>query len=448
MTTPTRLHLANVAIENVKGIRGCNVEIRDGALVEVLGGNGDGKSSFIDGIWYALVGTQPLAGGRKLPAGHSPVTVGEDRGQVELRLAGHPAYTVTRKWTPSGSTVTVVNTETGRAEREPVALLKSLCGELAVDPLRFMSETESKQVATLAKALRLELVLDGDLVELAAFDAAIEVAMAERTVLAGEVEKLQTMVDSTPAPPPDLPTEPVATDDLLAEAREAAESNRERARLHEQVGAATTRVSGARERLDRLRAEVTEAEGALVAARDAQREAQAAADAAPAEIDEDAIRERLAKVADTNSLIESGRRRSAQLDDLRERRQKHNDLVATISELRERKKTTLAETAMPYPGLSIDPDGRGLTLNGVPLKDCSAAEQRLVACGLAMDPEAVVRLIRVEDGSLLDVDFLADLAKMAEERDYQVLIEIVDPDGDRGIVFSEGRVVSAYGEPT
>lgn len=447
MNDTNRLHLSRVAIEHVKGIRGCQVEISDGSLIEVTGGNGDGKSSFIDAIWYALLGTQPLAKGRKLPKGHTPVTQGEDSGSVVLSLDGHPSYVVTRRWDGAGRpTVQVVNSDTGRAEREPVALLRSLVGPLAVDPLKFMDEPEGKQVATLAEALRLELMLDGELVDLDTFDEAIAAAMAERGVLANEAERLQAIVDQTPAPDPGLPSEPVSVDDLLSAQREAQEVNAARRDAEAAEKAAVDRVSRARDRLNELRDQVAAAEREVIAAREEL--TKITSTDLPDEVDEDAIREQIAQVAQTNTLIENGRRRAAQVTELAEKRAQIAGLEQRVAGLRSEKKDTLAKAPVPYPGLSIDLDGAGLTLNGIPLKDCSAAEQRLVACGLAMDPEAAIRLIRVEDGSLLDVDFLASLETMATERDYQVLIEIVDPDSNRGIVFSEGSVISVDGQPT
>ena len=57
--------------------------------------------------------------------------------------------------------------------------------------------------------------------------------------------------------------------------------------------------------------------------------------------------------------------------------------------------------------------------------------------------ECTLKVLRIRDGSLLDADSLARIAKMAETREYQLWIERVDSSGKIGIVIEAGEVVNA-----
>ena len=83
----------------------------------------------------------------------------------------------------------------------------------------------------------------------------------------------------------------------------------------------------------------------------------------------------------------------------------------------------------------------GVTFNGLPIEQASSAEQTrvAVAIGLAANPELPVVLIR--DGSLLDEDSLAAVAKQAAERGAQVWIERVGDGKECSVIIEDGEVV-------
>ena len=56
-----------------------------------------------------------------------------------------------------------------------------------------------------------------------------------------------------------------------------------------------------------------------------------------------------------------------------------------------------------------------------------------------------LRVIRIENGSLLDSEALETLARMAAERDHQVWIERVDESGKIGFAIEDGSVASVDG---
>ena len=91
-----------------------------------------------------------------------------------------------------------------------------------------------------------------------------------------------------------------------------------------------------------------------------------------------------------------------------------------------------AENVKRLIAVEIKPDGNLVQITG---KNGQGKTSVLDSIWWALS----VRVIRVRDGSLLDEESLALLAKMADERDYQVWIERVEP-GKVGFVIEDGQV--------
>ena len=64
-----------------------------------------------------------------------------------------------------------------------------------------------------------------------------------------------------------------------------------------------------------------------------------------------------------------------------------------------------------------------------------------------MRSNAKLKIVRVRDGSLLDEESLALLAKMADAEGYQVWIERVDSGGRVGFVIEDGQLREATSMP-
>ena len=96
---------------------------------------------------------------------------------------------------------------------------------------------------------------------------------------------------------------------------------------------------------------------------------------------------------------------------------------------------------MPVSGLGMA-DG-AVTLNGRPLVQASDAEKLDVSCAIAMRQNARLKVLRIRDGSLLDADSKARIAKNAAEAGWQVWMECVDSSGKIGIVIEAGEVANA-----
>ena len=105
------------------------------------------------------------------------------------------------------------------------------------------------------------------------------------------------------------------------------------------------------------------------------------------------------------------------------------------------KEDAISRAEMPIRGLSFGEDG--VMFNGVPFEQCSQAEQLVVSTviGIALNPK--LRVIRIQDGSLLDEHNLGVLRKLAEQHDAQLWIEAVVSDDPCAVHIEDGSVVGS-----
>ena len=117
-----------------------------------------------------------------------------------------------------------------------------------------------------------------------------------------------------------------------------------------------------------------------------------------------------------------------------------DEKTAALEGIREQKSKALAAAKFPIDGLGFDE--AGVTFRGVPFAQCSSAERMKVSLSIAAALNPTIRVIRVNDGSLLDSESMAEVERMAAERDMQVWVERVDESGKVGIVIEDGEVLT------
>lgn len=406
------MRIVKLTAENIKRLRA--VEITpDGNTVVIAGRNGQGKTSVLDAIWMALGGgpaakdtTRPIRDG----ATHAAVTV--DLG--ELR--------VTRTWTTKGTTLRVESADGARFP-SPQAMLDRLVGRLAFDPLDFAHQSPRDQLAALLDVVDLPF-------DPADLDQRRQRLYEQRTSVGREGKALEGQLAGHPEPPADLPEEEQSLAAVLDEYRRAQYQQAD-------VEACRRRVGEERQRVERLRRDLAQAEADL---EQAEQHLAQASTGDLADVPLDTYTRRLAELEGTNAAVRAARARADVARRLTAKRDEYQALTARIAELDDMKAAAIRDAAMPIDGLGFDSDG--VTYNGVPFKQCSAAEQLRVSVAMAMALNPKVRVIRITDGSLLDSDNLALIEEMARDNDYQCWVERVS-DGERGvgILIEDGTVV-------
>jgi DNA repair exonuclease SbcCD ATPase subunit len=378
----------------------------DGNLVIVAGKNGQGKTSILDSITAAL-------GGVNAKTTPKPIRDGEDRAEIVLETED---LIVTRKFTASGSTLTVKSPD-GAVYPKGQAKLDDLLGKLSLDPLAFTQLSDRDQLATL-----LDLVdLPFDLGKLTAERKDI---FERRTDASRKAKELAARAAENVSRPADLPDEEVSVSALV-------NAYRDGQALNHQIDVARTARDGWADKVERVKRELADAEQQL-------QEAQARLDAAPAKVALEAIEAQVDGAEAINTAVRHHKTGEKVRAELTIAQQNVAELTDAITEIDKQKADGLEAATFPIDGLGFDETG--VTYQGVPFKQASGAEQLRVSLAMAIALSPKLRVIRIADGSLLDSDNLALVEAMAKEHDMQVWLEVVSDGDGRGIIIEDGEV--------
>jgi hypothetical protein len=379
--------------ENFKRLKVVTIDPDENTVV--LGGrNAQGKSSVLDGIMAALAGK---AGAKQLS---KPIRDGEKKARVVVELDD---IRVERKWTPSGSTLTVGPKDGAAKFNSPQAVLDKLIGALAFDPLAFALADDKAQVDRL-----IDIIGREDFDRIAAERRA---AYDERTSINREVKYLQGQVESRADA---KQVEPVDVAALIEESRSA----RERQRLEQRWEHLTAEIN----RLAIERAEI-EKQGLRLPKTRPLEEIEAA----------------LGEADHTNREVQRWVDLQAATEALEGAQASSTARTERIEALDAEKAALIAGASLPVEGLGFDEDG--VTYNGVPFRQASAAERLKVSVAMAMAMNPDLRVICIRDASLLDDDSKMALVEMAKAHDYQIWYEVVGDPGEIGVVLEDGEVL-------
>jgi DNA repair exonuclease SbcCD ATPase subunit len=420
------MKIVSLQAENIKRIVAVDIT-PDGTLQVIAGRNGQGKTSVLDAIWWALDGAAALKGTPR------PVRDGEDRGHVRLDLGD---LVVTRTFTADGRSKLQVEAPDGARYPSPQTMLDRLVGRLSFDPLAFAQLDPRAQVSQLLALIDLPFDIED-------LNRDRSVAYNERTEIGRDAARVKGQLDSIPRVDDSVPAELISVAKLLEDLEEAQAAIRARRQADAEVGTVDARIAHLTGKVDELRADLDAAtvkleeaigeRATVVAARDETHQLYAHSP------DVDSTKAKLAAADTINEQVRARQARDLVAAQLERHRTDYQARTDEINALDETKRAGLAGARFPVAGLGFD--DTGVTYNGIPLGQCSGAERLRVSLAIAMALNPRLRVIRITDGSLLDSENMRLIADMAADRDYQVWVERVDETGAVGIVIEDGAVV-------
>ena len=403
------MKIIELRAENVKRLKAVHIT-PDGTVQVITGRNGQGKTSVLDAIFLAL------GGGDAKKTTVMPIRDGEEKASVLVDLGD---LKVTRRWTLSGSTLTVENAD-GSRPKSPQAVLDELIGRLSFDPLAFTQLRAKDQVDALLAIVDLPFVPEE-------IDAERAAVYAARTEVNRRVKELRVQLDDAPPVDSATPDELVVASDLVERINEATSVNARIGSARTAALNAQREVADLEARLETARALAVEAADRLAALGDEQ--------------DITALQEQLTRVEATNNDVRLKQRRRQIQGTLADTVAEAERMDEEIAAIDKRKADGLAAATFPVDGLGF---GDGIvTYQGVPFSQASSAEQIRVSLAMAMAANPTLRVIRILDGSLLDDDNMRVVTEMAVEHDFQVWIERVGTEGSgSAVVIEDGEVQS------
>ena len=400
-------------IENIKGLKSVAIEPAARGLIIIKGNNGAGKSSVLDSILYLF------AGGRTIPK--HVIRDGCSEGRVFVNCG---EYVIEKKWTQGGANVYLeVRTSEGQPAKSPQSLLASLFDRVGFDPLAFAQMKPDEQVATLQRIGGLDFTKH---------DTTYKMTFDERTVVNREAKTLEARLNAIPVV--NAPNEEQSAVELserynalgrLKAKREAAES--------------------VTDRIDHMKKQIAQLESDRdVITKEAKMISKQLGDPTDPITYMSEVQTQLADLDETNRKVRQKRDRLTLAKDLKDRREKADDLTQALHGLDEAKKKKIESADFPE-GLGFDDEG--VLLRGRPLVVASSAEKlkASVAVGLLLNPK--LRVLTIREGALLDDESMETLNESAIENNAQILVERVGDHDDTGILLEAGEVVRVD-EPT
>ena len=475
------MKIVTLTAENIKRI--VAVEITpDGNMVQITGRNGEGKTSVLDSIWWALGGATVIQ--------EDPIRHGQQRASIKLDLGElivHRTFNRTDGDPPYTTRLTVSTADGRRFAAAQTTVLDTMLNAISFDPLLFAHSKPAEQYDMLREFVPAVDFLAIDRADTKDFEERRDINTAARQARAVAAEIATKIPTDLPEEAPDEATIAAEMTGAARNATSLARLRRARARREEELRLATDAVASLdadeqaelkaqqdgfdetqraiTQTIQELEAELAAANGRLrehIAGRDAEQQKlldQLAARRAKheriateirAELDEEApipadpdveeIAKRLAAARVINEGIRTRSEWQAHVTRAEELEAKAKALTDQMDKRQLEKEEAIAAAGMPIAGLSLK---HGMVLlDDVPFNQASDAQRLRTSIAIAMAANPKLRVIRVRDGSLLDTNGMKLLAEMAEAKDCQVWIERVADDGDEGFVIEAGQIKS------
>lgn len=421
------LKITSFEAENVKRVKAVELRPTESGLTVIGGRNGQGKTSVLDAIAWALGGNRfrPSDAKREGAATDPRLRVELSNGIVVERKGKAGALKVTD---PEG-------------KKAGQALLDSFLESLALDLPRFMNGSDRDRAETL-----LQIIGIGD--ELEALDAEEERLYSRRTAI-GQMARQKRAAAEEMEHYPDAPAEPVSAAELVLEQQEVLARNGENRRKREEAREIDARCRDLAAELARLNREqedlavrIRRADEAYMRARadleEASKTAEQLVDESTAEIEE-----RLREIDEVNAKVRTNAAREAAMADADELQETYREMTEAVEAVRARRIALLDGAELPLPGLGVE---RGaLTYRGKRWDCMSGSEQLRVATAIVRALKPTCGFVLVDELEKMDPQTLAEFGEWAEGEGLQVIGTRVGGGDTCQIVIEDGRV--AGGEP-
>ena len=418
------IKINKLEIENVKRVRVVKLEPAAAGLTVIGGKNGQGKTSVLDSIAWAL-------GGEK----YRPSRAQNQDSVIppSLHIVMSNGLVVERKG--KNSSLTVTDPQGNRAGQQ---LLNSFVEQLALDLPKFLSATPKEKADTLLR-------IAGVGAQLAELERKEKEVYNERTTVGRIADQKLKYAREQPYYP-DAPQEPVSAAKLIRQQQEILARNGENQRKRDNLAvlrrnAALLQVQAAEQeaRLRELKEKQAQVEGDI---RTAEMDVQGLIDQSTEELERN-----IGQVDETNRKVRANLDKDKAEEDARGYAAQYDFLTQELEGIRKEKQSLLDSADLPYPGLSVE-NGELLYMGS--RWDCmSGAEQLKVAT-------AIVRRLKPECGFVLldrleqmDMDTLGEFGRWREQENLQAIATRVSTGGECSIIIEDGCAVpqQAVGVP-
>lgn len=405
------IKINKLEIENVKRVKAVSLEPTQNGLTVIGGRNGQGKTSILDSIAWALGGnkykpSQPHREGSVLPPN---LQISLSNG-LEIKRDG------------KNSDLKVIDPSGQKAGQK---LLDSFVEEFALNLPKFMESSSADKARTL-----LQIIGVGD--KLAEFEKKEQELYNERLVI-GRVADQKKKFAAEMTYFQEAPKELISVSELIQEQQSILAKNAENERLRGQRDSLKQRQAKLDSEIARLIEEKAKVDQQLeIAEKDAL------------DLHDESTEQLEYSISNTEEI---NRKVRANLDkdkaeqDAQIEKEKYDNLSAQIDRIRLDKNQLLEDADLPLPGLSVA-EGE-LLYEGQRWDNMSGAEQLKVSTAIVRKLNPECGFILIDKLEQMDLDTLKEFGHWLEQEQLQAIATRVSTGDECSIIISDG-----YGEET
>lgn len=402
------IKINSLEIENVKRVKAVQLSPADNGLTVIGGKNGQGKTSVLDAIAWAL-------GGEK----YRPSSAQREGSVIPPRLHLELSNGIIVERKGKNSALTVLDPSGKRAGQQ---LLNDFVSTFALDLPKFL-EAGSKEKAEIL----LQIIGVGD--QLRALDQQETQLYYARRSVNQNLDRKKKYAEELPFYQ-DAPQEMVSVSDLIKRQQEILARNGENQRKRQQAA----QLAQQKEILRRQLSELQERYDAVCRDCDiAARSAQDLQDESTEQLEAD-----IAGIDLLNQKVRANLERTRAEEELHELETQSDNLTAELEKVRQSRTDLLTAAPLPLPGLSVQ-DGE-LVYKGRKWDCMSGAEQLMVATAIVRKLNPNCGFVLLDKLEQMDTDTMREFGTWLESVGLQAIATRVSTGEECSIVIEDGFV--------
>lgn len=417
------MKINSLEIENVKRIKAVRLEPSANGLTIIGGRNGQGKTSVLDSIAWALGGEKfRPSNAQREGALSSPV----------LKITMDNGLVVERKGKNSNLVVTDPNNVKSGQQ-----LLNEFVTSFALDVPRFMNSSDKDKARVLLQIIGLED-------QLTALDQEEQGLYNKRHALGQIADQKKKYADEL-TEYPNVPEQPINATELIQRQqdilRRNAENDRirrdkdELQRVYEHQNAEIMRLEAELTKMKELRAQTAEK------LQIAQNMAYSLVDESTKEIEED-----IANIEKTNIMIRANLEKERAYEEAEDYKRQYGELSGQIEAVRTKKIDLLNSADLPLPGLSVE--SGDLIYDGHKWDCMSSSEQLKVATAIVRKLNPKCEFVLMDKLEQMDLETLREFGEWIEREGLQVIATRVSTGAECSVIIEDGFVAESEEKPT
>jgi predicted ATP-dependent endonuclease of OLD family len=410
------IKINKLEIENVKRVKAVKIEPTANGLTIIGGKNGQGKTSVLDSIAWALGGekyrpSQPQRDGSVLPP--------------TLHIVMSNGLVVERKG--KNSDLKVIDPEGQKGGQQ---LLNEFVEQLALDLPKFMQSNGKEKANELLKIIGV-----GD--QLYKLEEQ-ERDLYNRRHAIGQIADQKKKFAKEQPYYPDAPKEPVSASVLIRQQQEILARNGENQRKRDKLAQLENKSKELNEKITQLQDELM---GVMADLETARKSAADLQDESTIELEQN-----IASIEEINVKVRANLDKDKAEEDAKDHENQYDELTKQIGDVRQAKIDLLQKAKLPLPGLSVE-DGE-LVYNGYKWDNMSGSDQLKVSTAIVRNLNPKCGFVLMDKLEQMDTDTLREFGEWLEEEGLQVIATRVSTGDECSIIIEDGYAGEALNNIT